>query len=227
MKQVIKIDVVSDVVCPWCYIGKRRLEKAVESLSDQYDFEINYHPFELHPELPVEGQNQREYLIEKFGNEDRYQQLTGNVAQIALVEGLKFDFDKQMVMPNTRKAHVIIAGGKEADKQAAVSEAFFESYFSSGIDLSNDENLITVGVNAGLERNQIETWLADESRFEEIQSREQELSGLGIHAVPFFILNEKFGLSGAQPAETFVNVIKEVGNKSSVEAPSCGPDGYC
>jgi predicted DsbA family dithiol-disulfide isomerase len=143
------------------------------------------------------------------------------------MEGLQFDFDKQHVMPNTRKAHVLIAGAKEVNKQAVVSEALFDSYFSGGIDLSNDENLITVGVNAGLERSQIEGWLSDESRFEEIQSREQELSGLGIQAVPFFILNEKFGLSGAQPTETFINVIKEVGNKSLVEAPSCGPDGYC
>ncbi len=108
MKQTIKIDIISDVVCPWCYIGKRRLDKAIAILSHQYDFKIYYHPFELHPELPAGGQNQKEYLAKKFSGESRYRQLTGNVARTAHAEGLYFDFEKQNVMPNTRKAHVII-----------------------------------------------------------------------------------------------------------------------
>ncbi len=83
MKQVIKIDIVSDVICPWCYIGKRRLDKAIEALDHMYDFKITYHPFELHPELPPEGQNQKEYLVKKFGSQSSYHQLTNNVARIA------------------------------------------------------------------------------------------------------------------------------------------------
>ena len=123
MKQSIKIDVVSDVVCPWCYIGKRRLEKAMEALNHKYDFNIHYHPYELHPELSAEGQNQKEYLVKKFGSESRYHQLTNNVTRIAQGDDLQFDFDRQKVMPNTRKAHIIIAGAKELGKQAQVTEA--------------------------------------------------------------------------------------------------------
>ena len=228
MKQTIKIDIISDVVCPWCYIGKRRLDKAIATLSHQYDFKIFYRPFELHPGLPASGQNQKEYLAKKFGSESRYRQLTGNVARTADVEGLYFDFEKQNVMPNTRKAHVIIAGAAEVGKQAVTSESFFDSYFSRGVDLSQEENLITVGIGAGLERKQIERWLADESMFRDIEQYEKQLSSLGIHSVPFFILNDKYALSGAQPTETFISVLQEVGSKSAVEsAQSCSADGYC
>lgn len=228
MKQSIKIDIISDVVCPWCYIGKRRLDKAIESLTDRFDFVINYHPFELHPELRSEGQNQKEYLAKKFGGDSRYHQLTNNVARVAQGEGLQFDFVKQNVMPNTRKAHVIIAGAKEVDKQAAVTEALFTAYFSNGIDLSKDENLITVAENAGLERKLIEGWLADASRFDGIARSEKEFAKLGVHAVPFFIINDRYALSGAQPTEAFVNVLLEVADKSAVEAsPACSTDGYC
>jgi len=228
MKQVLKIDIVSDVVCPWCYIGKRRLDKAIEALKHQYDFNIHYHPFELHTELPSEGQNQKEYLVKKFGGESRFHQLTNNVARIAQAEGLQFDFDKQNVMPNTRKAHVIIAGAKEYDLQAAVTEGLFDAYFSRGIDLSKDENLITVGIAAGLERNIIEGWLSDESRFNDIVQSEKQSSKIGVHAVPFFIINDKYAISGAQPTEAFLNGLQEIGSKSTVEAaPACSPDGYC
>jgi predicted DsbA family dithiol-disulfide isomerase len=228
MKQSIKIDIVSDVVCPWCYIGKRRLERAMESLSGQYDFKISYHPFELHPELSPEGQNQKEYLVKKFGSESRYHQLTNNVARIAQGEGLQFDFEKQEVMPNTRKAHIVIGGAKEVGKQAQVTEALFKSYFSQGVDLSKDENLITVGVSAGLERNLIEGWLKDDSRGADVVRSEKELTKIGVHGVPFFIINDRYALSGAQPTEAFINVLEDVAGKAAVEAsPSCSTDGYC
>jgi predicted DsbA family dithiol-disulfide isomerase len=216
------------VVCPWCYIGKRRLDKAIATLDHQYDFKIYYHPFELHPELPGNGQNQKEYLMKKFGGESRYRQLTAQVARIAKSEGLEFDFEKQNVMPNTRKVHVIISGAAEVGKQAEVSEGFFDSYFSRGVDLSVDENLVTVGVNAGLERNQIERWLADESMFRNIEENERQLGRLGIRSVPFFVLNNQYALSGAQPTETFISVLQDVGNKSAIEtAASCSAEGYC
>ena len=228
MKQVIKIDVASDIVCPWCYIGKRRLDKAITNLSHQYDFEISYHPFELHPELTTAGQNQREYLVRKFGTESKYRQLTNNVSRIAESEGLQFDFDRQLVMPNTRKAHVIIAGAKEAGLQGVVTEVLFAAYFSRGVDLSKDENLLTVAIEAGLDGRDISTWLKDELRFKAIEQREKELGRLGVHAVPFFIINDRFALSGAQLTETFDNVLQDVGGKSvSEEASSCSTDGYC
>jgi Predicted dithiol-disulfide isomerase involved in polyketide biosynthesis len=107
-KPKIKIEVVSDVVCPWCYIGKRRLEKAMDQLKDQMDFDVEFLPFELNPDMPKEGKDQKDYLVKKFGSEEKYQQITNHVVNVASQEGLKFDFQKQHVSPNTRDAHRIM-----------------------------------------------------------------------------------------------------------------------
>src|SRR5687768_3200057 len=104
-KEKIRIGVVSDVVCPWCYIGKRRLEKAIQNLSDRFDFEVEYFPFELNPQIPASGLDQKDYLIKKFGGEDRYRQLTDHVSKVAAVDGLRFDYNAQKISPNTRNAH--------------------------------------------------------------------------------------------------------------------------
>ena len=112
-KTKIKIDVISDVVCPWCYIGKRRLEKAIEQASDQFDFEVVYRPFELNPGIPANGINQKEYLTNKFGGEERYEQITSHTTTVAANDGLQFNFDIQKVSPNTRNLHVVIRLAKD------------------------------------------------------------------------------------------------------------------
>ena len=135
-KPQIKIEVVSDVVCPWCYIGKRRLEKALEQLKDQFEFDVEYSPFELNPDMPVEGRNQKEYLTQKFGSESKYKQIIGHVTKVAAEEGLNFDFTNQNVSPNTRNAHRIIWFAKAKGKQLEMKEALMKAYFEQGIDLS-------------------------------------------------------------------------------------------
>ncbi|MEY4929902.1 MAG: hypothetical protein RI909_626, partial [Bacteroidota bacterium] len=129
MKPVIKVDIVSDVVCPWCFIGKRRIEKAMNILQDEFDFEVSYLPFELNPQTPQEGFNQKEYLAQKFGSEEKYHQITNHVTQVAAQEGLQFDFEKQRISPNTKDAHRVIWFAKKEGKQLAVKEAFMKAYF--------------------------------------------------------------------------------------------------
>lgn len=211
MKPKIKIDVVSDVVCPWCYIGKRRLEKAVNELSSAYDFDIEYHPFELNPTTPESGFNQREYLTKKFGGEDQYAEITNRVKDAAAEEGLDFDFSKQPISPNTRKAHSLIQFAREEGKQLEVKEAFMKAYFTDGVDLSKKDNLIDVAVKAGLDKEKVEKVLDDENAPIQIALAEQELSKLGISGVPFYIINNKHGISGAQPKETFMKAFQEIG----------------
>jgi predicted DsbA family dithiol-disulfide isomerase len=223
-KPTIKIDVVSDVVCPWCYIGKRRLEKAMQELSSEYTFEVEYHPFELNPEMPVKGMNQKEYLTEKFGSEDRYEQITNHTTQVAAAEGLKFDFDKQAISPNTRKAHAIVQLAKLRNKAIAVVENLFKAYFTDGVDLSDDKNLIAIAVHAGLDQKEVEKVLADEASLLQVALLEKEMSKLGISGVPFYIINNKYGVSGAQPSETFINVFKEVSKEIAV-GEACDVDG--
>jgi len=228
MKPVIKIDIVSDIVCPWCYIGKRRLEKAVTQLSGQYDFNITYHPFELNPELPEGGQNQKEYLAKRFGGETKYHQITGHVNGVAAGEGLHFDFHKQHIMPNTRKAHSIIMAAKEEGNQIVVAERFFKAYFTDGIDLTNTENLISLAIDSGLQKHRVEDILKDSAAAEQVAVAEDEARKLGIHGVPFFIINDRYGISGAQSTNTFVSALTEIGSKIEIEeATSCSTDAPC
>lgn len=208
-KPTIKVDVISDVVCPWCYIGKRRLEKALNKLNSEYTFEVTYHPFELNPSIPESGVNQKQYLSQKFGGEERYDKITAHVTQVAAEEGLTFNFHKQAVSPNTRNAHRIIQLAKHVNKQTDVKEAFMKAYFTDGVDLSKNENLITYATQAGMERNIVEQLLASDMGVAEVIQAEKEIQQLGITGVPFYIINNKYGLSGAQPPEAFIEVIQK------------------
>ncbi len=223
-KPKITIDVVSDVVCPWCYIGKRRLEKALDQLSGQYDFEVSYQPFELNPDMPKEGLNQKEYLSKKFGSEARYEQITSQTTQTAATEGLKFDFSKQKVSPNTRDAHRIIYLSKEEGKQPQTKEAFMKAYFEEGVDLSKKENLIAVAVKAGLTKEKVASWLDSDEGLAEVEMAEKINYQRGISGVPFYIINNKYGVSGAQPTEAFIDMFKQVGKEVIAHGESCDTD---
>ena len=220
-KPTITVDVVSDVVCPWCYIGKRRLEKAIDTLKDKYTFEIAYHPFELNPDTPADGYNQKEYLSKKFGGDDRFKQLTNHVTSIASEEGLQFDFNKQHVMPNTRDAHRIIQFAKEEGNQPAVKEALMKAYFEDGIDLSKKENLVAIAVQAGSEKEKIEKLLSGNEGRLEVELAEKELQKLGVTGVPFYIINNKYGVSGAQPSTSFIQAFEDIGSKIEMTGEAC------
>ena len=208
-KEKIKIGVVSDVVCPWCYIGKRRLEKAIHQSSERFDFEVEYFPFELNPHMPEEGADYRHYLIEKFGSEARYNQLTGHVKQVAAQEGIDFNMDIQSVSPNTRNAHRIILLAKEDGKQDEVVENFYKAFFTEGVDLSKNENLLDIAEHSGLDRDKIEQLLESNTGKVEIEMAEKELHDLGITGVPLFIIDNKFAISGAQHVDAFIQAFEE------------------
>jgi predicted DsbA family dithiol-disulfide isomerase len=226
MKPVIKIDIVSDVVCPWCYIGKRRLEKAMAQLSSAYDFKLEYHPFELAPELPQEGVSHHTYLVNKFGGTERYDQLTRHVTEVAAGEGLTFDFSRQDKMPNTRKAHSLIQLAKAEGDHLSLVEQLFKAYFTEGIDLSKDENLIQIAVASGIRKANAEAVLHDEHSAVQIALYEQEMRKLGITGVPFYIVNDRYGISGAQPAASFISVIEEINAQViASDGAQCDIDG--
>lgn len=219
-KPIITIDIISDVVCPWCYIGKRRLEKAIQSASDNYTFQLTYHPFELNPNIPATGLNQKEYLSDKFGGEERYYQITEHTTSVAASEGLLFNFEKQKISPNTRKAHSVIQLAKIYDKQLEVVEAFFQAYFTDAIDLSKDENIISIATNAGLIRDIVEQYLTSNESNTNVLRAEEEIRKLGISGVPFYIVSNKYGISGAQNPETFIKAFED--SENFIRGNSCG-----
>jgi predicted DsbA family dithiol-disulfide isomerase len=212
-KPQIKIEVVSDVVCPWCYIGKRRLENALSQLKDQFDFNVEYSPFELNPDMPMEGRNQKEYLTQKFGGESKYSQITSHVTKVAAAEGLNFDFKNQLISPNTRNAHRIIWFAKRNDKHLEMKEAFMKAYFEQGVDLSKKENLGQIAAQVGLNYQEVIALLESEEGLVEVTFAEQTNYQRGVTGVPFYIMNNKYGISGAQPAEAFVEALTRIGSE--------------
>lgn len=220
-KQKIKIDIVSDVVCPWCYIGKRRLEKAIDQLKDKIDFEVEYHPFELNPDTPKEGLNHKEYLTKKFGGEDKYNQITNHVVSIAATEGLKFDFNKQTISPNTLDAHRLIAYAKNQGKQHQMKEALMSAYFEKSVDLTQTKNLIAIATQLEMNEQAVEAFLASDELKTEVKIEEQLNYQRGITGVPFYIINNKYGVSGAQPTEGFIEALTEIGSETPTSAEAC------
>ena len=220
MKPVIKIDIVSDVVCPWCYIGKRRIEKAMKALSGEFEFDVNYLPFELNPQMPKEGLIQKEYLSKKFGSEEKYNQIIDRVKGVAAEEGLHFDFIKQKISPNTNDAHRLIWFAKKEGNQLEVKEALMKAYFEEGIDLSKKENLIAVASSAGLDAARAALFLDSEEGVAEVSALQALNHQRGISGVPFYIIINQHGISGAQPSDVFVQVLKEAMGREATSVAS-------
>lgn len=226
-KVKIKIDVVSDVVCPWCYIGKKRLETAVASLPNHIETEIAFHPFELNPDMPKEGTNQKAYLVNKFGGTERFEQITQRVTSVAAGEGLHFNFEVQEVSPNTFDAHRLIwLAGKEG-VQPAVKEALMSAYFEKGVDLSKHENLLNVVTAAGLNRSKAKDLLGSQEGVVEVRQMQQLNYQRKISGVPFYIINNQYGISGAQPADVFVNALTEIGQSMLAQGEICDTENKC
>ncbi|MFZ6001980.1 MAG: DsbA family oxidoreductase [Bacteroidota bacterium] len=226
-KPEIKIEVVSDVVCPWCYIGKRRLEKAIDQLSDRYTVLVEFKPFELNPDMPKAGRNQKEYLAAKFGGMERYEQITQHTAGVAAKEGLDFHFERQHVSPNTFDAHRLIWLAKQEGVQPAVKEALMSAYFEKGVDLTSKENLLDVVAAAGLDRAKAKALLDSDDGTDEVREMEQLNYQRRISGVPFYIINNKYGVSGAQPTEVFVQALTEFGQEQQLQGESCDVDNKC
>ena len=204
----LTVDVISDVICPWCYIGKRRLEKAIAALEGQHDVQVRWHPFQLNPSMPKAGISRREYRIEKFGSWERSQELDAKVIAVGKAEGIHFAFDQTERTPNTVDAHRLIWLADQHGCQDAVVEALFVAYFTEGRDISNRTTLIDVVVDAGLERQIVESMLNSDEGMDVIAdagevSRQHEVSG-----VPFFIINKEITLSGAQQPDTFLEAFR-------------------
>lgn len=226
-KPKIKIDIVSDVVCPWCYIGKRRLEKAVNELKGSFEFDIQYLPFQLNPNIPNEGFTQKDYLTKKFGSTERYEEVTQYVTQIASEEGLRFNFAIQEKSPNTFDCHRIIWWSSKHQKQGEAVEAFFTAYFERGIDLTKRENLISIAVQSGLDKVEVTKFILGDEGSSEVASKEAFTRKIGVSGVPFYIINDKYTISGAQPSEVFRKALPDISAKTLFAGENCDIEGNC
>ncbi len=202
------IDVISDVVCPWCWIGKRRLEQA---LSGRTDVRVRWHPFQLNPDLPKAGLPRRKYYRAKFGSDARVAEIVARVTDAARGEGLAFDLDRIQRQPNTLDAHRVIWLADQLEVQDAVVEALFRGFFADGRDIGDRATLVELASGAGLERARVEAMLASDEGLAEVKKDELHARRLGVEGVPFFVLDQKVGLSGAQEPATFLEAFDEAG----------------
>ena len=206
----LKIDIVSDVVCPWCAIGYKKLSKAMEDLNEEILFEVNWKPYELHPEIPTEGFNKEQYYKIKFknsnGSRDRFNHLTEEGKKA----GLEFNFDKSKNLPNTFLAHRLLWFSRSKDMQDVIAEALFHAYFTEGRDIGSIHELISISTENGLQKSEIEDFLKTDIGSDEILREELRAKEMKIFSVPTYIFNKKYLLVGGQEADTFKSYMKKV-----------------
>jgi predicted DsbA family dithiol-disulfide isomerase len=215
--------VVSDLVCPWCYIGKRRLEAALRELPADTEVSVSWHPFQLNPDMPFQGMVRSEYLIRKFGSLENCRARELQLMEVGKTLGLDFRLDLQSNIPNTLDAHRVIWLAGQEGVQDEVVEALFAAYFCEGVNLSNTENLIEVATSAGLEVDRLERLLVSDEGMAEVQSEEQEVKSLGISSVPLFIIQDRIAVSGAQPPEILLRAFEQT--KEPDRKPRSGSRG--
>jgi predicted DsbA family dithiol-disulfide isomerase len=211
-KTPVRIDVVSDVVCPWCFIGKKRLEDAVALIPD-VPVEVHFRPYYLNDWIPREGIARNDYLTTKFGSPERYHGIAGRVAAAAAAEGLVYASDKINRQPNTIDAHRLIRWADAIGRAAQMKQRLMELYFTEGADLTDREVLVNAAAAVGLDANDVRAALATDRDEAEIENEVQQAKDAGIQGVPFFILAGKYGISGAQDPTALAQAIRQVADE--------------
>jgi len=205
----VHVDVVSDVVCPWCYIGKRRLEMAV-ALTPEIAVEVNWRPYFLNQWIPREGIDRQTYLETKFGSPGRYAVIAERVAATAAIEGLPFAIDKISRQPNTLDCHRLILWSRSATDPGEMKQRLMELYFAEGADLSDPKTLIRAAVDCGMDGDLVRRLLASDADADRVENEANSAKEAGIDGVPCFIFGGSVIVTGAQSPEYLANAIQRI-----------------
>lgn len=201
----LSVDIFSDAICPWCFIGKRRLEKALASLDGRHEIEVAWRPFQLNPEMPRKGLDRKTYRTAKFGSWERSLALDAGVEKVGVREGIAFAHDRIQRTPNTLDAHRLVWFAGQKGFQDLIVEALFHSYFIEGVDVGDPENLVDIAGAAGLDAKQAEDMLNSDAGAEAVRGEENEARRIGVSSVPLFLINGRHTVSGAQEAGTLIS----------------------
>ena len=211
MKNKLKIDIVSDVVCPWCTIGYKRLEKAITELGIKDQVEIEWQPFELNPNMPAEGQNVNEHITEKYGSTTEQQNQSKEMMTEAGAElGFKFDYFDKMRMVNTFDAHILLEYAKDFGKQTELKMTLTKAFFSDRKDVSDRDVLREALLSVGLNVDEAFATLDNEEAKNKIRTIQNQWKNMGVNSVPTIVFNRKSAVTGAQPVATFKQVLSEL-----------------
>ena len=204
---MIKIDIVSDAVCPWCYIGKKRLDKALNKYK-KYKFDINWHAFQLNPSMPRNGMDRKQYLFSKFGGENRASDIYKQIELAGLSSGIEFNFGQITTMPNSFFAHILIEYSKEEYLQSDITEKLFNAFFIEGKDIGNLEVLLEIARKNNINNFSKNIFSERKDIIDNVQISDNTNRKKGISGVPFFIINNNYAVSGAQESEVFEKIFE-------------------
>jgi len=206
----LRIDIVSDAICPWCYIGKRQLERALATLEEEgLRFSVHWNPFQLNPDMPKEGRDRMAYRAQKFGSAEKARALDERVGNAAAGVGLQFRQDLMLRTPNTLDAHRLIWFAGREDRQDAVMEAVFKAYFTQGRDIGDRDVLADCAAEGGLDRTTVADFLAGDMAANEMLAADRAAREAGVNGVPSFFLDGYGLFSGAMPAETMAEALRK------------------
>ena len=213
----LKIDIVSDVVCPWCVIGFKNLQKALSELDSKVDFEISWKPYELHPEIPENGYDKKLYMQQKFGNPNGRSSTYKQIEEIGKSLDFDFNFSKTDRIPNTFKAHRLIWKSREKGYQTKLSEALFKAYFTDGKDIGSNEILIEIASSVGMDPDETKAFLNSNEGGQETADEEMSFIEKSIGAVPTYFINDQYIIQGGQEPETFISFLNKILKKREKE----------
>lgn len=221
----INVDIISDVICPWCYIGKRRLEAAIRQLPG-HTVRVRWHPYQLNPTMPAEGMDRRAYRTRKFGTWEKSLELDAQVTAAANAEGLPFALDKTARTPNTFDAHRVLWLADELGVQDGVMEQLFKAYFVDARNIGERSVLLDAAVAGGLARERVDAMLHGDEGVDEVRVEEAKARKRGVDGVPFFIVNNAVAISGAQPTDMFLAALKQAAPTEPAQTCAVG-SGTC
>ena len=211
---MVKLDIMSDPICPWCYIGKANLDRALAQRPD-HPFLITWHPFQLNPAMPKSGMDRRTYLETKFGGKDRALKAYAPVVEHAEAAGLTINLDAIKKTPNTIDAHRLIHWAGIEQKQTPVVDALFQAYFVDGRDIGDSDTLADIADSAGLDASVVLRLLATEEDLKDIVDRDAAARGMGVNSVPTFIVGSQHAVPGAQPTELWLKVMDDLAEQEA------------
>jgi predicted DsbA family dithiol-disulfide isomerase len=213
----LQVDIVSDVICPWCYIGKRRFDRALETIGDRHRVSVTWRPFQLNPDMPVDGMARAAYLQAKFGGPERARDIYARIEAAGTGEGINFAFDRIQRTPNTVQAHRLIRLGQRLERQDAVVDALFRGYFTAGADIGDTTTLVGLAESVGIAASAAERYLVGDEDREQVIGEDVAARGMGIHGVPCFILEQQYAISGAQEPAALAEALDRVAELGTQE----------
>ncbi len=224
----ITIDVVSDVACPWCYVGKRRLEEAIKQWKGA-EIEVHWHPYQLDPNMPKDGFSRDEYLVNKFGSIDKVREMTDHLTAVGKEVGIEFDFSEKWTSVNTLHLHQLLQVAGQEGFKGQLKERFLKAYFVDLNPLNDNQVLYKILADFNWDADKVDQIIANDTIAKKVKEQIAHSQSIGVTGVPFFIINNKFGISGAQPSSVFLETFNKLAPIETIaNGETCDPvTGEC